>query len=171
MNYEPTISCESMPDKIKFKISIVTYFIENDVIELLNSLLLSAKSVPNLILNVFVIENGYKDKNPIHRKIENDYPFCKVLITGENLGYGKAHNTVVANDSDYHLILNPDVIFEIDTLKNALKFMELNDRCGLLSPQAFWRNGDRQYLCKRYPSVATLFLRAFAPKNPTSLSN
>ena len=164
MSYEPTLSYERFPDEIKFKISIVTYFIGNDVLELLDSLVLSAKYAPNIKISVFVIENGFKEKNEIHQKIESDYSFCKVIITGENLGYGKAHNTVIGDDADYHLILNPDVIFEVDTLKKSLEFLKFNERCGLLSPQAFWRNGDRQYLCKRYPSLVTLFLRAFAPK-------
>lgn len=164
MSYEPTLSCVRMPDKINLKISIVTYFIDNDVLELLDSLVLSVNFVSNTNLSVIVIENGFKEKNEIHQKIESDYSFCKVLIAGENLGYGKAHNTVIGDDADYHLILNPDVIFEVDTLKKSLEFMQFNERCGLLSPQAFWRNGDRQYLCKRYPSVVTLFLRAFAPK-------
>jgi GT2 family glycosyltransferase len=70
---------------------------------------------------------------------------------------------------EFHLILNPDIRLDADALINALAFMRANERCGLLSPYAVWPNGQRQYLCKRYPAVFDLILRGFAPQIIRSL--
>lgn len=80
-----------------------------------------------------------------------------------NLGFGRAHNLCVEKAADFHLILNPDVELAPDALTEALAFMTRNPDCSLLSPAATWGNGERQYLCKRYPTVADLVLRGFAP--------
>lgn len=80
-----------------------------------------------------------------------------------NLGFGAGHNKTISNNSDYHLVLNPDVELEPDAIFNALTFMEEYPECGLLSPSACWDDGRVQLLCKNYPNVFDLLLRGFAP--------
>jgi GT2 family glycosyltransferase len=65
--------------------------------------------------------------------------------------------------SDYHLVLNPDVLLERDALYEALSYMEEHKETGLLTPFSRGAQGDRLYLCKRYPTVLDLFLRGFVP--------
>jgi len=151
--------------EVSLQISIVCYYMDNDIIELLESFKNAASEINNLRYYIVIVENGFKKMQPLHDTVIKQFPFCKVIISGKNLGYGRAHNLTFSDGVDYHLVLNPDVIFTTRSLFNALSFMEINKDCGLLSPQAFWRNGDRQYLCKRYPSVVTLFLRAFLPRS------
>ena len=92
--------------------------------------------------------------------IEIDY------IQGQgNIGYGSAHNLVLDNlNSDFHLMLNPDVIVDEEALLNAISLIERGNRVIGISPNAYNMLGEKQYLCKRYPSVFTLFLRGFLPK-------
>lgn len=151
--------------EISLRVSIVCYYIDDDILELLQSFKNAASDINELRYDFVIVENGYKELKPLHDKVVEQFPFCKIIISGENLGYGRGHNLTFSECYDYHLVLNPDVIFTENSLMNALLFMEKNKNCGLLSPQAFWRNGDRQYLCKRYPNVFTLFLRAFLPKS------
>ena len=80
-----------------------------------------------------------------------------------NLGFGAGHNLALDTDSEFHLILNPDLVLDEDAISNALAFMQANPECGLLTPRAYWDNGQRQFLCKRYPTVLDLLLRGFAP--------
>jgi GT2 family glycosyltransferase len=81
-----------------------------------------------------------------------------------NIGYGAAHNlAIVKTDSDFHLILNPDVLIEETALTEALTFMKRHPEVGLLAPAAVDGKGTPQYLCKRYPAVFDLLLRGFAP--------
>ena len=81
-----------------------------------------------------------------------------------NVGYGKAHNRVLPKlDSDYHLILNSDVEVAPDSLENALDFLNGHEEVILLSPAATDFYGNKQHLCKAYPSLFIFWLRAFAP--------
>jgi hypothetical protein len=87
------------------------------------------------------------------------------LISGQgNVGYGQGHNIAIRQSAcDYHLVLNPDVMLEQDAIHEAMNFMETHKDVGLLAPFVVEKDGTRQYLCKRYPSVFDLFLRALGP--------
>ncbi len=86
------------------------------------------------------------------------------ILSAANVGYGAGHNLVGnADESDYRLILNPDVMLEPDALVEALAFMRSHTEVGLLSPRAVDQFGRRQYLCKQYPAVLDLLLRGFMP--------
>ena len=75
------------------------------------------------------------------------------------------HNLVISNlRSDLHLMLNPDVMLESDALIEAINVFCNDKSVVMLSPYAEESNGQKQYLCKRDPSVLTLFLRGFLPK-------
>jgi GT2 family glycosyltransferase len=95
-----------------------------------------------------------------------DVPGVRVEISGGhgNIGYGRANNLVLARlDSDFHLVMNPDVELDPDALVAAIHAMQADPSIGLLAPDVCGAGGERQYLCKRYPSVWVLFLRGFAP--------
>lgn len=81
-----------------------------------------------------------------------------------NVGFGKAHNIVLNVDSYFHLVLNPDLIMNEDTILKAINFMAHNKNCGLITPHVTWSDGKVQRLCKKYPSVFILLLRGFAPQ-------
>src|SRR6185436_18877974 len=54
-------------------------------------------------------------------------------------------------------------IVEPGALAEALRFLRANPDVGMLTPEVRSAAGERQYLCRRYPSVLVLFLRGFAP--------
>jgi GT2 family glycosyltransferase len=82
-----------------------------------------------------------------------------------NIGYGTAHNLVMHGGSTtYHLVLNPDVEVADDALASALRFFEAHRDIGVIAPASFRVDGSREYLCKRYPSVADLAVRGFVPQ-------
>ncbi|TKT77651.1 glycosyltransferase [Aquamicrobium sp. LC103] len=94
--------------------------------------------------------------------LPSELPF-EVISGHGNVGYGRANNMVLDQLGEYHLVLNPDVEMAPDALSRALAFMAANADCGLLAPAAFHPDGQRQYLCKRYPAIVDLLLRGFAP--------
>lgn len=98
------------------------------------------------------------------RELAVDGVTLSMLGDGSNLGYGAGHNLAFApNVSGFHLVLNPDVELAPDALFAALEFMAANPSCGIIAPAIFDRAGERQYLCKRYPTVFDLLIRGFAP--------
>jgi GT2 family glycosyltransferase len=87
------------------------------------------------------------------------------LIQGHgNVGYGRAHNLAISKSAvDYHLILNPDVVLAEDCLRVGIDYLQNNPDTVLASPYAEDEQGQKQYLCKSYPSVFTFFVRGFVP--------
>lgn len=81
-----------------------------------------------------------------------------------NIGYGRAHNLVMhGGNTHFHLVLNPDVELASDALIEALNFLDGHPDIGVVAPAASAPDGEREYLCKRYPAVLDLALRGFAP--------
>lgn len=82
----------------------------------------------------------------------------------ENRGFGAAHNTALAAaDSDWHLILNPDLELAPDALSQAIAYGQAHPEAVLLMPRVAGIDGQQAFLGKRYPSAGVLLLRAFAP--------
>jgi GT2 family glycosyltransferase len=118
---------------------------------------------------VTVVDNGSPDAPALDQAVRAALPpergIPSDIRRGQgNVGYGRGHNLALdGSAADYHLILNPDAILEPDTLAEALRFLRANPDVGLLTPEVRGAEGERQYLCRRYPSVLVLFLRGFAP--------
>jgi GT2 family glycosyltransferase len=94
----------------------------------------------------------------------NIYSQVKLLTGHGNIGYGSGHNLAAEEaNSDFHLVLNPDVILNEDAILQAIRFLSDNPDTGLLAPYATDQNEEQQFLCKQYPSLFDLILRGFAP--------
>ncbi|WP_439106977.1 glycosyltransferase family 2 protein [Congregibacter sp.] len=83
-----------------------------------------------------------------------------VQQSSENAGFGVGHNQALTGTSaSYLLILNPDVELSVDALREALDFFESHPEVVALNPYCEREEGSREFLCKRYPTVADLILR------------
>ena len=156
---------------IKLSISVVCY---NSPLNQLKSLIGSLEnSIKYLrqnnqlpVIPVFIIDNS-NESNLLSELCIRENQRLKPLkvelhrIAGHgNIGYGRAHNLILQMiDSDFHLILNPDVTFEEDALFLALARMIETKEIKALSPNATDPYGSKQYLCKNYPSVFILLIR------------
>lgn len=92
------------------------------------------------------------------------HPRVHYMYCGINLGFGKAHNRAlaqIANTSDAHLLLNPDVVFDRNTLPALVKYLEDAQDVGALMPRIENPDGSLQRLCKLLPTPADLILRRF----------
>ncbi len=105
-------------------------------------------------------------REPLQRVLNNAaLPARAELLSGHgNVGYGAGHNLALQQcQGDCHLILNPDVLVAEDALSAGLAFLATHPEAGLVTPAAWSQDGQRQYLCKDYPSVLDLALRGFTP--------
>jgi GT2 family glycosyltransferase len=117
---------------------------------------------------IFIVDNG--DAASVgearHAAAAVDASVAAIAIVHGhgNVGYGRANNLVLDRlDSDFHLVMNPDVELESSALLAAIEALQADAAVGLVAPDVRGSGGERQYLCKRYPSVWVLFLRGFAP--------
>ncbi|MGN0547868.1 MAG: glycosyltransferase family 2 protein [Acutalibacteraceae bacterium] len=126
---------------------IVTY---NNIATIDNALgsLFKCTEVP---FRLFVVDNGSTDGTIEH--IEKNYPQVTVIRNSKNIGFGAGHNTVLDMlDSDYHAIINPDIIVRDDVISKLVDFLENNGDVGMVSPEIRFPDGRLQILGKRNPS-------------------
>jgi GT2 family glycosyltransferase len=90
---------------------------------------------------------------------------CEYIHTEKNIGFGAAHNIALrkalAAGSEYHMIINPDVLFKAGTIENITEFMDRNPKVGMLMPKVLYPDGTVQYLCKLLPTPLNWFSRRF----------
>jgi hypothetical protein len=88
----------------------------------------------------------------------------ELMLDDANPGFGAAHNANLEEAGEaYLLVLNPDVELAEDAVEAGLRAFAKEDSVVALNPLCHRADGDRDYLCKRYPTVLDLFLRGFAP--------
>ena len=102
---------------------------------------------------LYVVDNASSDGTA--DEVEDyfsDNAHVKVIANTENKGFGKAHNQVLdLIDSDYHFVINPDIIVKDDVIGAMCAFMESKPACGMASPDIRFPDGRVQVLAKRHP--------------------
>lgn len=164
MNYNVPATDPQINKQLLLTISIVTFNPDfNELKRTLDSLKTALNEFAPETFLITIVDNsiGYE----VSSFLLNNYSALPIkLLHGQgNIGFGRAHNLAMEHMGEFHLILNPDIELHFDALANAITFMKTNPQCGLLSPYAEWPDGERQYLCKRYPAFLDLLLRGFAP--------
>jgi GT2 family glycosyltransferase len=118
---------------------------------------------------VMLIDNGSPDPGAVDALLATSFPgsesITREILRGHgNVGYGRGHDLAIERStSDYHLVLNPDVVLEPSAVAEALRYLDGHPTVGLLTPHVINDQGEREFLCKRYPSMLVLALRGFAP--------
>jgi GT2 family glycosyltransferase len=120
-------------------------------------------------MSLYLVDNGPGEALGAVRETLAAWPAAAgraELVAGHgNVGYGRANNLVLDRlASDFHLVMNPDVELQPGALHTALQAFAAHPEAGLVAPDVRGEDGERQFLCKRYPSVWVLFLRGFAPR-------
>lgn len=84
---------------------------------------------------------------------------------GKNQGYGKAHNIgiekAILENSRYHLVLNPDVLFATDVPNKMVDYADRHQDVVAMMPKVIYPDGEIQYLCKLLPTPFDLIFRRF----------
>jgi GT2 family glycosyltransferase len=111
---------------------------------------------------LFIIDNSTLENESLKSLDSNKTEY---IFNDCNLGFGKAHNIgikkAVAEQSDFHLILNPDVSFQADILLELAEVLKKDETIGLISPRITYENGELQRLCKLIPTPEHLIFRRF----------
>ena len=122
---------------------------------------------------LYIIDNSPNDKWRILEKRSEENGVTKIrYIHNENLGYGSSHNLAmheaIENESEYHVVLNPDIRFAPEVLPALIDFMDKNPDASYVLPKVVYPNGEIQYLCKLLPTPGDLIFRRFMPKTKWS---
>ena len=141
-----------MRDKVEISASIVLY---KENVQTLKSTVKSFLQIP-FSKKLFLIDNSPKNTLEKHFK----HPEIEYIFNNKNLGFGKAHNLVLQKlNSDYHLILNPDVAFRATIICELIHQLEQNKNVTMISPKVVYPNGENQIICRRNPTVKVMISR------------
>lgn len=130
-------------------VSIVTYNSRNEIDTLMKSLE-NNRYFDNM--TIYVVDNASSDETASH--IKHIYPWARVIESKKNLGFGKGHNLVIKNvKSKYHIIVNPDISIQEETIEKAIAYIEANDDIAIVTPFVMNEDGTQQFLPKKNPSM------------------
>ena len=136
---------------------IVTYGGYDEAVDAARSVIEHTKARP---LTLYMVDNNSPDGTG--RKLqETDFgPNAKVICLPKNLGFGSGHNQVIPYlDSDYHFVLNPDILVEYDVLDEICDWMDEHPDVVMSRPSLRFPDGRPQFLPKRRPNVLGLLAR------------
>lgn len=151
----------------KLSISIVAYHNYNDIKVAIETL--EKYTNKNIDKKIYIIDNGVKDtdKNEIEnfKRYINKYEDVEYIDANENLGFGKGHNLILNKiKSEYHAIVNPDIIFKEDSFKKIIEYMDVNQNVGMVIPKIVDENGILQKVYREEVTIQDMFIRMFCPK-------
>lgn len=138
--------------KKQLSVGIVTYNSSDDIAKCLSTL--NTFMPKKYALDVYVFDNKSPDSLKTQEIVTKDFPEVTLIASEENRGFGYGHNKIIdLVTSDYHLILNADVEFEMDAMSDLIKCLEDNADVALVTPEI--RNTDNtiQHLPKEFPKL------------------
>lgn len=103
-------------------------------------------------MTVYVIDNASTDDTV--KIIKEDYPWVRVIVNRKNLGFGGGHNLAIKNvKSKYHIIVNPDIVVPVESIENAVAFMDTHTDVAAMTPYVLNTDGTQQFLPKKNPCM------------------
>ncbi|MCC8391797.1 glycosyltransferase [Paraburkholderia sp. MMS20-SJTR3] len=124
-----------------------------------------ARVAPGVSVHLYLIDNGgMPEMSESLAALSQAGIDCTVLAGHGNIGYGRGHNLAIEQaNSQFHLILNPDIDIDAQALVAAHAFFDAHADTGLLAPRVNDDAGGEQYLCRRFPTLLVLLARGFLP--------
>ncbi|MBM5570008.1 MULTISPECIES: glycosyltransferase family 2 protein [Deefgea] len=141
----------------KFSVGLVVY--KTDVSELVG--LFDSLAQEQFLSQMFVFDNGGDEqlKSEVQKR-----GWC-YLSCGENIGFGAAHNRILAQlnteHGEFHWIVNPDLAWEVSPTLAMMDYLIANPDCGAVMPDVLNLDGSRQFLAKSLPTPLILLGRRF----------
>ena len=137
--------------------SIVIY---NENLSILNKAIKSFLNFDDISL-LYIIDHS--PSNFLQSKILKSNRIV-YIFNPENPGFGAGHNTILSYlTSEFHLILNPDINFNVEVLIELLLYMKNNKDIGVIMPKITYPDGEIQYLAKLLPRPIDFLIRRFIP--------
>jgi len=116
---------------------------------------------------ILVINNGSPEELASFEKA--DWPRLQLIQNTSNLGFGRAANMGYhSSQSEFVLLLNPDVRVEPQAVHVLLQTMKADMKAGIVLPKLKNPDGTLQYSCRRFYSYRTLLMRRGPWKNRLS---
>lgn len=136
----------------KISVCIVTYNNENNILSVLKCIYKYSK---NFFIDTFVVDNNSLDNTV--KLVKDNFPQVNLIRLSKNKGFSFAHNQVLNKiNSDFHVILNPDITFCTNIFDELSSYMQENLDVVAVVPQILNEDGSIQDLPRRFPKIKYL---------------
>ena len=143
-----------MTQKNSLAISIVTWNSEKEIVDCLKNL----QPLP-ADWEIWVADNFSGDDTV--KVVRENFPHVNIIENKENLGFAAGNNQVFKRtDADFVLLLNPDTIVTLETIRSALKEIKNRPKIGALGIQVLDENLKIQKSCFSFPTVLNDFVES-----------
>jgi hypothetical protein len=119
----------------------------------------------SLPLSVYIRDHSPR---PLNIKIPVNLN-CYYVHDPSNPGFGRGHNLTLQTfrslNTDYYLLLNPDIRLNKGALERLCKYMDDHMHVSAVMPAVFSPDGCLQLLAKMLPRPEQLIARRFLPQN------
>ena len=133
-------------------ICVVTHNNESKILDLMKSIFENTRDIN---FEVFLVDNASNDATT--GLVERNYPQVKIIKLKENKGFSFANNQILNRlNSKYHVVINPDIIFESNVFKELADYLEQNENVAIITPKVLSEDGSIQYLAKKEPKLKYL---------------
>lgn len=133
---------------------IVTYNNQDTIRKCIASIL---KETVGVEFTLYISDNGSMDRTL--DIIRSDFPKVHIIENHKNGGFGYGHNQVLDMlDSDYHVVINPDVYLKSDAITVLCTYLEKHPSVGMIAPKVLNLDGSLQHLPKCLPSIRYVYL-------------
>lgn len=148
-----------MSGSVTLTVSLISHNSRKDLEGLLPSLTIALRHISHELL---LVDNCSKDHTiPF---IKDNYPDIGITRNRVKKGYGANHNiNLKSARGRYFCLMNADMVVSPDIFEVLIPFLDAHPDVGIVTPGVTNEDGSTQYLNKRYPSVADLFVRRFVP--------
>lgn len=107
---------------------------------------------------IIVIDNHSEDGTV--EMVKGKFPGVCLLVNETNLGYARAVNQGIRiAKGEYILLLNPDIQIKGRAIQEMVRFMDENERTGIVGAKLLNPDGTVQYSCRTFYTFRTLLLR------------
>ncbi len=147
---------------IKLSISIVAYKNYDEIKKAISSI--ENFTSTDLKKEIYIIDNSIANESEAVnfqnylKGIKGTY----YINANDNLGYGKGHNQILNRiDSEYHAIINPDILLIEDSFSKIINWMDSHSEIGMCIPVIIDEKGNIQRVYRKELTVFDLFNRMF----------
>ena len=114
---------------------------------------------------IFLIDNSPNSSMENHFQ----HPKIQYLTCKKNLGFARGHNFILQRlqqeESDFHLVLNPDVTFNPKIFNPLILELQKDMQLSLVAPKVLFPDNRLQYTARKYPTVKEMVLRILKISN------
>lgn len=150
----------------KLSVTIVAYHNYDDIQDAVRTI---EQFTDNCISKrIYIVDNSeweQKENEPTaieFQTVLSKYKDVEYIFPGRNLGFGKGHNFVLPKlESEYHAIVNPDILLNSDAFTAIVKYMEQNPDAGMCIPNLTDEKGERLAVYRKELTIVDMFIRMF----------